>query len=66
VSRRTRLVCLIGLIFADAWTAITVIDAVTRSGGEGGVFWSAVGLLAVLGAGLLWLIVRVARTPSRR
>jgi hypothetical protein len=54
------------LIFADAWIALTVINAVTRSGGQGGVFWSAVGLLVALGAALLWLTVRVARTPSRR
>jgi hypothetical protein len=31
-----------GVILADAWAALTVINAVTRSGGEGGVFWSAV------------------------
>jgi hypothetical protein len=66
MSRRTRLVLLMALIFADAWIALTVINAVTRSGGQGGVFWSAVGLLVALGAALLWLTVRVARTPSRR
>jgi hypothetical protein len=46
--------------------ALTVINAVTRSGGEGGVFWSAVGLLVVIAVGLLWMTVRVARTRSRR
>jgi hypothetical protein len=66
VSRRTRRILLVALIFAAAWMALTVINAVTRSGGEGGVFWSAVGLLAVIAVGLLWMTVRVARTRSRR
>ena len=66
MSRRARIVIVVALIAAAAWMALTVVNAVTRSDGEGGVFWSAVGLLAVLAAGLLWLAARIARIRPRR
>lgn len=49
------------LLGADALTALVVVNSITRSGGHGGVFWAAVGLLAALLVGLLWLTYRVGR-----
>jgi hypothetical protein len=64
--RRARIVIVVVLIAAAAWLALTIVDAVTRSDGVGGVFWGAVGLLAVLAAALPWLAARIARIRPRR
>jgi heme exporter protein D len=36
------------LLAADIWTALTVFNAVFNSGGHGGVFWTSVGIIAVI------------------
>lgn len=64
MSRRVRLAVLAVLTVAVAWTTLTVVNAVTRGEGDGGVFWSAVGLIAVLDVGLILMTIRVARRRS--
>jgi hypothetical protein len=66
MSRRARIAIVVALIVAAAWLGLTIVNAVARSDGDGGVFWSAVSLLAVLAAGLLWAAARIARIRSRR
>jgi hypothetical protein len=36
------------LVALDGYTALVIVNSITRSGGHGGVFWSAVALLIVL------------------
>jgi hypothetical protein len=66
VARRTRIVLVVVLLVAAAWTTLAVVTAVARGEGEGGVFWSAIGLLVAIAVGLMWTAARVARWRSGR
>ena len=57
---------LIALLFADIWGAMTVFNAVFRSGGTGGLFWVAVVIIAGLLALSVWLTGKVARRLRHR
>jgi len=56
---------LIVLLFADTWLAMTVFNAVFRSGGTGGLFWVAVVILAGLLVLSVWLTGKAARRLRR-
>lgn len=66
MARRTRIALAVALLIAAAWTTLSVITAVARGDGEGGVFWSALALLVVIALGLTWAAARVARWRSGR
>jgi hypothetical protein len=66
MARRTRIVLAVALLVAVAWTTLTITTAVVRGEGEGGVFWSAIALLAVIAVGLMWTAARVAGWRSGR
>lgn len=65
MSRPKRTALLIALFAADIWVALTVVTAVSRGEGEGGVFWAAVVLLILLLVGLVWLTIRAVRALRR-
>ena len=54
------------MFFADVWLAMTVFNAVFRSGGTGGLFWVAVVIIAGLLALSVWLTGKVARSLRHR
>jgi hypothetical protein len=54
------------LVALDGYTALVIVNSITRSGGHGGVFWSAVALLIVLLGVFLWLTIRVGRGFASR
>jgi hypothetical protein len=57
---------LAALIAADVWSVLTLVNAITGGKGHGAVFWTAVALIAIITAGLLWVTVRVARRFASR
>ena len=66
MARRTRIVLAAVLLVAVAWTTLAIATAVARGEGEGGVFWSAVALLAGIDVALMWTAARVAGWRSGR
>lgn len=57
---------LIALLFADIWGAITVFNAVFRSGGSGGLFWAGVVIIVGLLVVTTWLTGKTARSLRHR
>jgi hypothetical protein len=57
---------LIALLSADIWLAMTVFNAVFRSGGTGGLFWAAVVILAGLLVLSVWLTGKATRRLRHR
>jgi hypothetical protein len=49
------------LIGADIWVGLTLWNAVTRGEGHGGVFWTAIGMIAILFVALIWATRRLMR-----
>jgi hypothetical protein len=58
--RSGRVVLLVAAIAAEAWTVWTLINATTGSGAHGGIFWTAVALIAFVGVLLAWWAGRLA------
>lgn len=54
-------IALLILIGADVWIGLTLWNAITGGEGHGGVFWSAVGLIAIIFVLLAWATTRLTR-----
>jgi hypothetical protein len=49
------------LVFASGWILLTIVNATTSGDGHGGVFWTAIVMLVLIEAALLYGTWRVAR-----
>jgi hypothetical protein len=49
------------LLFASAWTVLTIVTAVSSGEGHGGVFWTAIAMLVLLAALLVAATWRVGK-----
>jgi hypothetical protein len=61
-----RHVLLVALVAADVWGVATLVNAITGGKGRSAVFWTAVALIGIATAGLVWWTVRVARGAAGR